>query len=136
MAFHLSQRSSLNLTGVHPDLVKVIMRALEISPLDFVIIEGLRTIKRQQELFASGASKTMKSRHLHGFAVDVAPLVAGSLRWDWPLYDRLITAFRQAAKDVGVKVEFGYDWKTFKDAPHIQLAASVYPDPPKEKDHA
>ena len=57
MTYHLSQRSSLNLTGVHPDLVKVVMRALEISPLDFTVIEGLRTIKRQQELFASGASK-------------------------------------------------------------------------------
>jgi len=131
MTFHLSQRSSLNLTGVHPDLVKVVMRALEISPLDFTVIEGLRTIKRQQELFASGASKTMKSRHIHGFAVDVAPLVAGSIRWDWPLYDRLIVAFKQAAKDVSVKAEFGYDWKSFKDAPHIQLPSATYPDPPK-----
>lgn len=132
MTFHLSQRSSLNLTGVHPDLVKVVMRALEISPLDFTVIEGLRTVKRQQELFASGASKTMKSRHIHGFAVDVAPLVAGSIRWDWPLYDRLIKAFKQAAKDVGVKAEFGYDWKKFKDAPHIQLPSASYPDPVKD----
>lgn len=131
MTFHLSQRSSLSLTGVHPDLVKVVMRALEISPLDFTVIEGLRTVKRQQELFASGASKTMKSRHIHGFAVDVAPLVAGSIRWDWPLYDRLILAFKQAAKDVGVKVEFGYDWKKFKDAPHLQLPHAAYPDPVK-----
>lgn len=131
MAFRLSQRSTRNLTGVHPDLVSVIMRALEISPLDFVVIEGLRTIKRQQALVASGASKTMRSRHIHGFAIDVAPLVAGSVRWDWPLYDRLIVAFRQAAKDVGVKVEFGYDWKTFKDAPHIQLPHATHPDPVK-----
>jgi peptidoglycan L-alanyl-D-glutamate endopeptidase CwlK len=132
VTFHLSQRSSLNLTGVHPDLVKVVMRALEISPLDFTVIEGLRTVKRQQELFASGASKTMKSRHIHGFAVDVAPLVAGSIRWDWPLYDRLIAAFKQAAKDVGVKAEFGYDWKKFKDAPHTQLPHATYPDPVKD----
>lgn len=132
MTFHLSQRSRLNLTGVHPDLVEVVLRALEISPLDFTVIEGLRTIKRQQELFATGASKTMKSRHIHGFAIDVAPLVAGSIRWDWPLYDRLIVAFKQAAKDVGVKVEFGYDWKSFKDAPHIQLPSATYPDPPKD----
>jgi peptidoglycan L-alanyl-D-glutamate endopeptidase CwlK len=132
VTFHLSQRSSLNLTGVHPDLVKVVMRALEISPLDFTVLEGLRTVKRQQELFASGASKTMKSRHIHGFAVDVAPLVAGSIRWDWPLYDRLIAAFKQAAKDVKVKVEFGYDWKSFKDAPHLQLPHATYPDPVKD----
>lgn len=132
MTFLISQRSSLNLTGVHPNLVKVVMRALEISPLDFMVIEGLRTVKRQQELFASGASKTMKSRHIHGFAVDVAPLVAGSIRWDWPLYDRLIVAFKQAAKDVDVKTEFGYDWKSFKDAPHIQLPSATYPDPAKD----
>ena len=127
MTFHLSQRSRLNLTGVHPDLVKVVMRALEISPLDFTVIEGLRTIKRQQELFASGASKTLNSRHLDGHAVDIAPYVGGEIRWDWPLYYKLAKAMKAAAKEVGVPIEWGGDWIRFKDGPHWQLPWGKYP---------
>ena len=70
MAFKLSQRSMNNLEGVHEDLVRVVKRALEITEVDFMVLEGLRSVTRQAELVKSGASTTMNSRHLSGKAVD------------------------------------------------------------------
>ena len=123
----LSDRSLSLLKGVHPDLVKVVHRAAEISDIDFRVNEGLRTLARQKQLVASGASKTMKSRHLDGHAVDLVVLVDGEVRWDWPLYYKLAKVVKQAAIDVGVTVEWGGDWKSFKDGPHWQLPWSKYP---------
>jgi len=122
-----SARSEKNLVGVHPDLVRVMRRALEIAPVDFMVIEGLRTVERQRQLVAKGASQTMRSRHLTGHAVDIAPVVGGAIRWDWPLYDRLAVAVKQAAREVSVPVEWGGDWATFKDGPHWQLPWAQYP---------
>lgn len=129
MAFKLGPRSLLNLRGVHPDLVRVVKRAISISPLDFTVIEGRRSIARQKELVAKGASKTMRSRHIHGFAVDIAPYIGGRVRWDWPLYDQLAEVIKTAAKLEHVKLEWGGDWVSFKDGPHWQLPSASYPDP-------
>lgn len=125
----LGPQSELLLRGVHPDLIKVIRRAIAITKIDFKVLEGVRSVARQRELVKKGASQTMKSRHIHGFAVDIAPFVAGQIRWDWPLYFQLAATVKQAAKDVGVPVEWGGDWKTFRDGPHWQLPARKYPDP-------
>lgn len=125
----LGAHSEMLLRGVHPDLVKVIRRAIQITKIDFKVLEGVRSVARQRELVKKGASQTMKSRHINGFAVDIAPFVAGQVRWDWPLYFQLAATVKQAAKDVGVPVEWGGDWKTFKDGPHWQLPARKYPDP-------
>ena len=124
--FRLSSRSLEKLAHVHPHLTWVIHRAIEITPVDFAVVEGIRTLARQKQLVAAGASKTMKSRHLTGHAVDLAPYVAGKIRWDWPLFYRLAPAVKQAAADVGVPIEWGGDWK-FKDGPHFQLPWSAYP---------
>lgn len=129
MGYKLGAHSELLLRGVHPDLVKVIRRAIQITKIDFKVLEGVRSVARQRELVKKGASQTMKSRHIHGYAVDIAPFVAGQVRWDWPLYYELAATVKQAAKDVGVSVEWGGDWKTFKDGPHWQLPARKYPDP-------
>ena len=86
-------------------------------------------VERQRELYRQGATRTMRSRHIHGFAVDVAPLVDGKVRWDWPLYNSLSVVIKKAAQLVGVHVEWGGDWDTFKDGPHWQLPSAVYPDP-------
>jgi len=129
MAFKLGPRSLLRLRGVHPDLVRVVKRAIAISPIDFTVLEGLRSVARQKELVAKGASRTMKSRHIHGFAVDIAPYVAGQIRWDWPLYDDLAVVIKKAAEMEGVKVEWGGDWVKFKDGPHWQLPSAKHPDP-------
>lgn len=129
MGYKLGAHSELLLRGVHPDLVKVIRRAIQISKIDFKVLEGVRSVARQRELVKKGASQTMKSRHIHGFAVDIAPFVEGQIRWDWPLYYELAATVKQAAKDVGVPVEWGGNWKSFKDGPHWQLPARKYPDP-------
>ena len=125
--FKLGTRSKLRLRGVHPDLVRVVKRAIEITEVDFTVLEGLRTKDRQRTLFAQGATKTMNSRHLTGHAVDLGAWVGGTVRWDWPLYDKIEVAMKQAAKELNVPLEWGGDWKSFKDGPHYQLPWAQYP---------
>lgn len=119
-------RSARNLKGVHPDLVRIFERALSTAPGTFTVIEGLRTLARQKQLVAAGASWTLKSRHLTGHAVDVAALVGGKVRWDWPLYGQIATIVKDAANDLNLPIEWGGDWKK-KDGPHFQLPWKVYP---------
>ena len=125
--FKLSKRSLDRMVGVHPQLVAVVKRAIEITEVDFVVLEGLRTRDRQVELVAKGASKTMNSRHITGHAVDLGAWVAGTVRWDWPLYYKLADAMKQAAKELNVDMEWGGDWRTFKDGPHYQLSRKSHP---------
>lgn len=127
MTYALSAKSLAKLTGVHPDLVRVVKRAITMVPTDFVVTEGLRTVERQRQLVAAGASKTMKSRHLTGHAVDIAPYVGGAVHWDWPLFYPLAKAIKAAAEAEGVPIEWGGDWRTFKDGPHWQLGWAGYP---------
>lgn len=124
MTYKLGKRSLSRLEGVHPDLVKVIKRAIEVTEQDFTVLEGLRSVKRQRELVNSGASKTMNSRHLTGHAVDIAPW---PISWDWARFYPIEDAMKQAAKDVGVNIEWGGDWRSFKDGPHWQLPWAEYP---------
>ncbi len=128
----LSETSRMKLKSAHPDLRKVIERAAELSNVDFIVLEVLRTIGRQRDLVAKGASKTMKSRHLPGAdglsrAVDIAPLDGGQVSWAWPLYHKLAPIIKRAAEEVGVPIEWGGDWRTFKDGPHWQLPWKQYP---------
>ena len=123
-----SERSLGNLAGVHPDLRAVMDRALQTSPVDFSVIEGLRTQARQAELVRIGASKTMNSRHLTGHAVDLLPIGPdGKGAFAWPLYYKLAPAVKQAAKELGVDIDWGGDWTSFKDGPHFQLSWGTYP---------
>lgn len=128
----IDARSSTRLKGVHPDLVRVVLRAFEESPLPFVVTEGLRSLERQKELKRVGATTTMNSRHLTGHAVDLAPLVSGKVRWDWPLFDQLAAAMKKAAREEKVPVEWGGDWISFKDGPHFQLPWAQYPGEKKD----
>lgn len=127
MAFKFGLVSKYRLRGVHPDLVRVMERAIKMSTVDFSIIEGLRTIEKQRQYVKSGASRTMKSRHLTGHAVDIAPYVNGKIRWDWPLYNKIAPVIKKAAQLENVKIVWGGDWKTFKDGPHFELDRKVYP---------
>lgn len=127
MSFALSHRSKTRLQGVHSDLVKVVERAIEITEVDFSVLEGLRTPERQQALVEKGASKTLRSRHLTGHAVDLGAYVHGRIDWSWPLYHQIARAMKTAAAELGVTIEWGGDWKTFKDGPHFQLCRTVYP---------
>jgi peptidoglycan L-alanyl-D-glutamate endopeptidase CwlK len=127
MTYSFGAKSLSKMTGLHPDLKKVLHRAIQLTEVDFSIIEGLRTLERQKQLVASGASKTLNSRHLDGHAVDIAPYMNGEIRWDWPLYNKLAKAMKAAAKEVGVPIEWGGDWLRFKDGPHWQLPWKRYP---------
>jgi peptidoglycan L-alanyl-D-glutamate endopeptidase CwlK len=129
----LDKTSEQKLVGVHPDLVRIIRRAAKDSTLEFRVIEGPRTVDRQRHLVKIGASKTMNSRHIKAgklsvsHAVDVVPLVNGKVSWDWPLYHKLAPIIKAAAKAEKVPLEWGGDWKTFKDGPHWQLPFASYP---------
>ncbi len=117
--FILGDRSTKNLVGVNADLVKVVKRALELSPVDFTVIEGLRTKERQAELLEKGFTRTMSSRHIIGQAVDIVPL---PVDWNNPKPFGLVAeAMKKAADELGVKITWGGDWKTFKDLPHYQI---------------
>lgn len=151
--FKLGSRSLQRLDGVHPDLVKVVKRAIELSQLDFGVIEGVRTKEKQAEYVRSGASTTMNSRHLTGHAVDIAPFIDGQPRWDWPLFFKLADAVKAAAIELKVPVIWGGVWdkplaelgdmenavagyvarrkklgkKAFIDGPHLELDRKFYP---------
>ena len=124
--YKLGPRSQSRLKGVHPDLVKVVKLAIELTEVDFGVTEGLRTAKRQEELVAKGASKTMNSRHITGHAVDLVAYVGREVRWDWPLFHKIAAAMKQAANALGVPILWGGDWKSFPDGPHFELDRSVY----------
>lgn len=125
--FKLGPTSILRLQQVHSDLVKVVERAIQLSEIDFTVLEGIRTKERQAELLKAGATTTMNSRHLTGHAVDLGALVGGKVRWDWPLYFKIADAMKAAAKELDIPLEWGGDWKKFKDGPHFQLPHKEYP---------
>lgn len=126
MSIILGSRSLSRLEGVHADLARVVRKAAAMSDLDFTVLEGLRTLARQKQLLAAGATTTLRSRHLTGHAVDLGAMVAGTVRWDWPLYHRLAEIVKDAARIEGVAIEWGGDWRTFKDGPHWQLPWAGY----------
>lgn len=128
----LTARDKSRLKGVHPDLVRVIEHAASVVDCPpFMVLEGVRSVARQRQMFAKGASKTMNSRHIpakngYGHAVDIAPTIGGKVSWDWPLYHKLAPFIKAAAKAEGVPIEWGGDWRSFKDGPHWQLPWKQY----------
>jgi peptidoglycan L-alanyl-D-glutamate endopeptidase CwlK len=137
----LNASSVAKLKGVHPDLVRVVNRCAadwKDAETGFIVTCGVRTLAQQKVLKAKGASKTLRSRHIpaaNGFshAVDLACTIKGAVRWDWPLYNRLAVRMKAAAKAEKVPLEWGGDWKTFKDGPHYQLPWASYPGTTKGK---
>lgn len=124
MGYQLGNKSKRKLKGVHPDLIAVVERAIEISEQDFTVLEGLRSISRQRQLFSTGKSTTMNSRHLTGHAVDLAPW---PISWDWDKFYPIADAMKQAADELDVDLVWGGDWKSFPDGPHFQLDWKSYP---------
>ena len=135
-----SKRSIDNMQSLHPDLIRVLNRALQTSPTMFVVTEGLRTLGRQKELVRIGASKTLKSRHLkqadgYGHAFDFYAYVDtnsdGKIAFEEMSNVRLMLgiadAIKKAAVDEKVSITYGGDWRKFKDYPHFELDRAVYP---------
>lgn len=152
--FKLGDKSIKELKGVHPDLVAVVKRAIELTVQDFAVHDGKRTFEEQQGYLKSGASQTLDSRHLSGHAVDLVPYIGGKLRWEWePIY-KIAEAVRTAARELGTPLRWGGAWdvdftqsddnpedlvadygarrrkagkKVFTDGPHFELPKSQYP---------
>ncbi|MNB71944.1 hypothetical protein D3C75_185220 [compost metagenome] len=121
--YKFSTRSKNNLVGVHPDLVKVAYKALEISKSDFIITEGVRTVERQKQMLREGKSTIMNSAHLTGRAIDIVPFPVSWVRKD---FEPVVAAFKEAAGLLGVRIDCGHDWTRFPDSPHIELDRKAY----------
>ena len=125
MGYKLGRRSMQSLSGVHPDMVAVVKRAIEITEVDFTVIEGIRNVNRQRELYRAGKSTTMNSRHITGHAVDMV-----SLPLDWDDLERfevMAEAMKSAAEELDIAIVWGGDWKSFHDAVHFELDRKQYP---------
>lgn len=118
--YYLGTNSRRELQGVHPKLVAVVERAIQLSTVDFGVHDGLRTEAEQHEYVKRGVSQTMNSKHLkqadgYGHAVDLVPYVRGKLRWEWaPIYS-IADAVRTAAREVGVRLRWGGCWCVLTD---------------------
>ena len=110
MSYKLSSRSVSRLEGVEQELVDVVHRAIELTEVDFGVIQGLRTVEEQEALVAKGASKTMKSKHLEGKAVDLMAYIDGRGSWELNVYDEIPDAMSHAAVELGVGVRWGAAW--------------------------
>ncbi|MEX2990343.1 M15 family metallopeptidase [Serratia fonticola] len=126
--FIFGSASEKNLQGVHPDLVQLARAALALSPVDFRITEGRRSMARQRDLLREGKSQTLKSRHLTGHAIDVVALPGNVVSWDMKYYKQIADAFKQASEGLTIPIEWGGDWKTLVDGPHFQLPVRDYPE--------
>jgi len=132
----MGPRDYQRLRGVHPDLVRIVEHASRLfrdafrdSPsFDLFVIEGLRTLEKQREYVASGASQTVRSRHLTGHAVDLGVKAGSAMRWEFPVYQRVWDeCMKPAAHAAGVPIEWGGDWPKLRDGPHFQLPWEAYP---------
>jgi peptidoglycan L-alanyl-D-glutamate endopeptidase CwlK len=116
MAYVLGPKSRAELSGVHPKLVAVVGRAIEITVQDFAVHDGLRAEAEQTALVRSGASQTMNSKHRKqadgfGHAVDLVPVINGKMRWEWPPIYKIAAAVKFAAAEQGVLLRWGGCWE-------------------------
>lgn len=127
MTYQLSQRSLDRLNGVHPKLVAVVKAAIALSKVDFSVVEGLRTLEKQREYWDAGKTRTMASKHLTGHAVDLAPIIEGVAVWEEKHFLPVADAMFQAAVNLGVQLDWGGRWQSFKDCPHFEINPRIYP---------
>ena len=110
MTYKLSTKSQERLIGVEPELKEIVYAAIKVTKIDFGVIEGLRTEEKQKQLVESGASQTMKSKHLDGRAVDLMAYIGGRGSWELNVYDEIADAMKEAAIKVDVAVRWGAAW--------------------------
>lgn len=129
----MTPRSLQRLNQAHPDLRRLLIASADTSPVPYEVSEVLRTKARQTELFAAGASHTMSSRHLAhpsdglSRAADIFALVGGKARWEWVLYVKIAAHIKAKAKELGISITWGGDWKALRDGPHFELDRKAYP---------
>lgn len=136
--YQLSLRSIYRLQQCHPDIIRVVIRAIQLTPIDFMVGAGVRSIEEQRENVRKGVSKTMNSKHLPqrdgmSHAVDLWPWVNGAIPWDdWRAFKSVADAMLQAAGELGVDLRWGGDWDrdgdsndhSFLDGPHFELVSA------------
>tara|TARA_A200000113_G_scaffold184056_1_gene170508 strand:- start:8 stop:457 length:450 start_codon:yes stop_codon:yes gene_type:complete len=110
--FKLSQKSLQKLEGVDEALQETVKLAIQKTKIDFGVICGMRTVEEQKALVAKGASKTMKSKHLEGKAVDLMAYIDGRASWELNLYDEIADAMKEASKETEVDLRWGACWTT------------------------
>lgn len=126
MGYKLGKKSLSNLKGVHPDLVKVVKRAIELTECDFTVTEGLRTKATQALYVKQGKSQTMNSKHLDGLAVDLAAWVNGTINWNFDYYFKIADAVRKASIELGIKIKWGGAWRYLNDYDSSRKAYDAY----------
>ena len=128
MKFNFGKSSEKRLNGVDQDLVKVARKALYYGIMDFSVVQGIRTIEEQEKLYAQGRTQpghivtwTMKSKHLEGNAIDIAPYINGRIDWNGPDNFNILSALMfRAAMELSSQIKWGGFW-TVKDRPHFEI---------------
>lgn len=118
--FRFGKTSRGKFAGVDPRLVACMYRGLYLSPHDFGISCGLRTIEQQRVEVEKGASETMHSRHLTGHAVDIVIVVDGMADWTFEKYAAVNRSIQDAAREFGVEITWGGNWKS-RDGVHFEI---------------
>lgn len=138
MTVHNSER----LLGVNQKLINIVMKAQSHLTFDLCVVEGVRTLDRQKQLYAQGRTVpgkmvtwTMNSKHIKqgdgtGHAVDLAPMEHGKIVWEpASAFDKIAAAMQAAAAELNTPIRWGADWnhngrpheKGETDSPHFEL---------------
>ncbi len=120
--------------GIHPDLLKVVARAVEISDHKFQVVPkngGMRSAEMQRKLKRKGASKAKLGRHTIGYAIDLVPVDdEGQPNFrNLKGFDEIKRAMKLASEELGIPIDWGGSWKKLVDKPHYELNRKVYPGP-------
>jgi len=121
MGYKLGKRSLQRLVGVHPQLGYAVHEAIKVSQVDFGVLDGVRSMDRQRALVAEGKSKTFRSYHLNGLAVDLVPYINGKYTWeDEDAFVLIASAMETVIADHDLEIEWPFrrwGW----DMPHWQM---------------
>ncbi len=135
-----NEASKKTVQGIHPDLLKVVARARELSKIDFEVVPktgGVRTEALQRKLKAGGHSRAKIGRHTIGHAIDLVPVRDGRIDFkDMNGFEEIKSAMASAAEQLDVPIQWGGNWKKLVDKPHFELDRKVYPAPGEEADPA
>lgn len=119
--------SAQRIARLHPSMraaATMLLTRAEMQGIKLRITSGDRSYAEQDALYAQGRTKpggivtnakAGESWHNFALAIDVVPIDKnGHADWDGP-WERI----GEIGKSIGL--EWGGDWKTFKDRPHFQM---------------